>query len=352
MILSHLLAATLLGLIPSSLGIALAPRATVCNGHAEFCSRSYGNVSYIGAHDSYAVGSTNLAANQDYDVTQQLNDGIRLLQVQAHNEPGAITLCHTSCSLLKGDTLAVYLGRVKTWLNANPNEVVTIVIVNIDNQPASSFASIYAAAGVDTISFAPGQPSTASTDWPTLGTMIDQGKRLVTFIDHQADFAAAPYLIDEFTNVWETAFDVTDQTFDCLVNRTGTADGKMYMINHFLDKLSSILGTPFPVPDKDKLNTTNGVSGFGSLGQQASECAGIYGKNPNFLLVDYYNYGEGSVFQVGAQLNGVTYDASKTIAHLQQTPHLYHKLSTILPTKPTLHQPSCLTSLAKTSPPR
>lgn len=31
----------------------------------------------------------------------------------------------------------------------------------------------------------------------------------------------------EFTNVWETAFDVTDQTFDCEVNRTGTADNKM-----------------------------------------------------------------------------------------------------------------------------
>lgn len=31
----------------------------------------------------------------------------------------------------------------------------------------------------------------------------------------------------EFTNVWETAYDVTDQTFDCAVNRTGTADNKM-----------------------------------------------------------------------------------------------------------------------------
>jgi hypothetical protein len=41
-------------------GSALAPvilsRATICNGHAEFCSRSYGNVSFVGAHDSYAIG--------------------------------------------------------------------------------------------------------------------------------------------------------------------------------------------------------------------------------------------------------------------------------------------------------
>ena len=41
-------------------GSALAPvmlsRATVCNGHTEFCSRSYGNISFVGAHDSYAIG--------------------------------------------------------------------------------------------------------------------------------------------------------------------------------------------------------------------------------------------------------------------------------------------------------
>ena len=30
-------------------------------------------------------------------VTQQLNDGVRMLQSQAHNKSGTIELCHTSC---------------------------------------------------------------------------------------------------------------------------------------------------------------------------------------------------------------------------------------------------------------
>lgn len=30
-------------------------------------------------------------------VTQQLNDGVRMLQSQAHNKDGMIQLCHTSC---------------------------------------------------------------------------------------------------------------------------------------------------------------------------------------------------------------------------------------------------------------
>jgi len=35
-----------------------------------------------------------------------------------------------------------------------------------------------------------------------------------------------------------------------------------------------------------------------------------WGRPPNFLLVDYYNYGNfpGSVFEVAAQMNNVTYN--------------------------------------------
>lgn len=59
-----------------------------------------------------------------------------------------------------------------------------------------------------------------------------------------------------------------------------------YLINHFLDENETLLGQTFPVPDKDKLTETNGVSGTGSLGLQAQQCGAQYGKYPNFLLVD------------------------------------------------------------------
>lgn len=44
-------------------------------------------------------------------VTQQLNDGIRMLQMQAHLENNDIHLCHTSCILLDGGTLQDYLSK-------------------------------------------------------------------------------------------------------------------------------------------------------------------------------------------------------------------------------------------------
>jgi len=286
-------------------------RATTCNGHSELCDRSYGNVTFVGAHDSYAVGTNNLAANQDYNITQQLTDGIRMLQMQAHNLTGAIQLCHTSCSLFNGGTLADYLSTVKTWMDANPNDVVTLLIVNSDDLPPSNFATVFQGAGLDTLSYSPTASAVPASQWPTLGSMIDAGTRLVTFMDAEADFTSVPYIIDEFTNVWETAFDVTDTTFNCNVNRSkGDSSTEMYLTNHFLDQ--EILGQP--APDVSQANVTNGVSGVGSLGQQVDTCAAQNGRNPNFMLVDFYEYGGGSVFQVAATANGVNYDPTTPIA--------------------------------------
>ncbi|KAJ7446426.1 PLC-like phosphodiesterase [Mycena galericulata] len=286
-------------------------RATTCNGYSELCDRSYGNISYVGAHDSYAVGTNNLAANQDYNITQQLTDGVRLLQMQAHNDSGVIQLCHTSCVLYNGGTLEAYLTTVKTWMEANPNDVVTLLIVNSDNLVAAEFGSVFASVGLDKLSYAPPTSPIAAANWPTLGSMIDNGTRLVTFLDNAADLTSVPYLIDEFTNVWESPFDVTDPAFDCSINRTkGDTSTQMYLINHFLDTI--LFGEP--VPDVSAANVTNAVSGVGSLGTQVNTCVADYGKAPNYLLVDFYEYGNGSVFQVAASINGVTYAPTTPIA--------------------------------------
>jgi len=309
------LASTLLTQVQSAFGSALAPvilpRATVCNGYAEFCTRSFGNVSFVGAHDSYAIGVNNLAANQDQSVTQQLKDGIRMLQVQAHNENGTIRLCHTTCALYDGGTLQDYLATVKTWLDANPNEVLSLLIVNIDDLGPTSYDPIFQSTGLAALSYTPPSSSIPFTGWPTLGSMIDSNKRLVTFLDNGANFASIPYLLDEFTNIWESAFDVTDTSFDCNVNRTtGEASTEMYLINHFLDTI--LLGNP--VPDVAALNQTNAVSGTGSLGTQVNTCIAAQGRPPNFLLVDYYEFGGGSVFQVAATINNVAYSPATPVA--------------------------------------
>jgi len=45
--------------VPQQVNSGVGRRATVCNGHAELCDKSFGTVSFVGAHDSYAIGSDN-----------------------------------------------------------------------------------------------------------------------------------------------------------------------------------------------------------------------------------------------------------------------------------------------------
>ena len=74
--------------------------------------------------------------------------------------------------------------------------MVTLLIVNSDNLAATQFGSVFVAAGVDSMSYSPQSPSLPASGWPTLGSLVDTGTRLVTFLSTTANFDTVPYLID------------------------------------------------------------------------------------------------------------------------------------------------------------
>jgi hypothetical protein len=57
---------------------------TPCNGHPEFCSRRFSNVSMVVAHNSPFVVPHNAASNQMLPVITQLEDGIRGCTYRMH----------------------------------------------------------------------------------------------------------------------------------------------------------------------------------------------------------------------------------------------------------------------------
>lgn len=103
-----------------------------CNNYPEFCSRKYSNITQVACHNSPFITPNNLAANQQYDVTSQLNDGVRFIQGQIQwptggNEPH---FCHTSCDILDAGPITDWLTQVKNWVAAHPYDVVTILLGN------------------------------------------------------------------------------------------------------------------------------------------------------------------------------------------------------------------------------
>jgi hypothetical protein len=183
------------------------------------------------------------------------------------------------------------------------------------------------------------------SDWPTLGSMIDSGKRVVVFLDSQADGPApVDFILPEFSmvflpsildylnlmycsKIWETPFSVTNASFPCSVNRIHgplATEDHMYMINHSLNKNILPIGDGVIITDPIDAPTTNGVpscvfSAFLShilthmlactcvwfrILANANGCAPLGGNRaPTFVLLDYVNIGAG--FEAADQLNGL-----------------------------------------------
>jgi hypothetical protein len=90
-----------------------------------------------------------------------------------------------------------------------------------------------------------------------------------------------PYILDEFAYFFETPYDVTDKNFGfCNLDRPSgaSAEGRMYIVNHFLD--FDIFG--IKIPDQINAPKTNSRS---SILAQANLCYQAWGRQPNFILV-------------------------------------------------------------------
>ncbi|GMF69064.1 unnamed protein product [Aspergillus oryzae] len=186
-------------------------------------------------------------------------------------------LCHSSCELLNVGTLEAYLTRVTKWMKAHPYDVVTILMGNSDYVDPGNFTAPVQNSGLMDLVYTPAKIPMALDDWPTLSNMIFSGKRAVMFLDYQANQTAYPWLMDEFSQLWETPFSPTDRDFPCDVQRppdlaANDAKNRLYMANHNLNIQMDVLNLDLLIPNTALLNETNNVTGYGSLGLMASNC--------------------------------------------------------------------------------
>ncbi|KAF1998307.1 hypothetical protein P154DRAFT_495650 [Amniculicola lignicola CBS 123094] len=289
-----------------------------CNGYVEFCNRSLGNITQVVAHNSPFAIAHNAASNQILPVLTQLADGIRGLQFETHlqNETtGPLSLCHTSCNLLNAGTLESYLKTVVTWLDANPYEVITIIMGNDDRVAPSTYIGPFTDSGMLPFVYTPSKATLTVDEWPTLAELILQNQRVIIMVDYLANQTEVPWLLDEFSYNWETPFSPVDPAFPCTAQRPPdqtdeTSRNKMYMANHNLNVAIDIADISLLIPAYTLLDQVNADDGNASLGLMSTNCSATWGRPPNWLLVDYYNFGNfnGSVFQVAATANNVSYN--------------------------------------------
>ncbi|KAL9946018.1 hypothetical protein ACHAQF_002471 [Verticillium nonalfalfae] len=224
----------------------------------------------------------------------------------------------SSANVLSAGPITDWLTEVKNWVEEHPFDVITILLGNggygdVAYAPAEMYVPWIESTGILQYVYQPPVRPMVLDDWPTLGSMILKGQRVVMFMDYEADPERFPWLLDEFSQMWETPFNPVDREFPCTVQRPpdledDKARDRLYLLNHNLNLNYPLFGSDILVPAVVLLNETNAVEGYGSLGVSTRGCVEDWGRAPNVLNVDFYDVGDGSVFEVAAQFNNVTYN--------------------------------------------
>ena len=83
-------------------------------------------------------------------------------------------------------------------MESNPNEVVTVLLVNGADASATDLATAYQTAGITTdLAYTPAGLTSVTQDWPTLNSLINSGTRLLNFVDSLDDNSGATYLMHQ-----------------------------------------------------------------------------------------------------------------------------------------------------------
>jgi hypothetical protein len=260
-----------------------APQANACNGSPLLCNRRYDQVAYATTHNCMSSTEDHfLLPNQHYNVTRQLNDGIRAFMPDLHYVNGRVYLAHGT-ALMGCRPLCDTLAEFKTFMDAHPREVITLIFESYVH--AADVEQEFRQAGLlDYL-----HTQTKGQPWPTLAEMVSSGRRMVIFTDHDAGRPAWYHNVWDFC--WETPFAAKlPSDLDSRKGR-GSQQNSLFILNHFLTN-------PVALPA-----LAESVNHNPFFLDRVQKCQRDTGRFPNFITVDFYDIGD--VLEVVDTLNGV-----------------------------------------------
>ncbi len=257
-----------------------------CNGHEELCDRPFDGVAYPMTHNAMSNAEAGwISPNQTFGITRQLNDGIRGMMLDTYDEDGALLLCHIFCAA-GSQPLVEGLEEIRAFLEANPDEVISIIFENYITHAQT--ADAFEDSGLIDFVYAHevGEP------WPTIGELIAGGTRLVVFQEKLPQDAEFPWLMRIWDHAWETPFSFrTPEDFVCDPTR-GDPANPLFLFNHFL---TAPLGGNTAFAEMINHNPL--------FIDRALECEEENDDFANFVAVDFYEVGD--LFEVVDELNGI-----------------------------------------------
>jgi hypothetical protein len=246
----------------------------------------YDKVVFITTHNAYNHRPDHLFPNQRYNITRQLNDGVRGFMLDIYLHKNQVEMYH-GFRLLGHTKLIKTLIILKKFLDTHPDAIITLFFECY--VPFKEVEKVFIQSKLMT--YLNTQPK--GKKWLTLNEMIASGKRLVVFSSENDSIKDSwyHYVYDYAT---ETAYSNSKPSDFNFQSGRGSPENSLLILNNFL---YSFTGTGSPCKAKH-------VNSFHFLFDRCMRCINETGKTPNFLAVDFYN--KGKVFKVADSINKIS----------------------------------------------
>lgn len=261
-----------------------------CNGHAALCDRALDDVVFAGAHNAMSSRDDGfIGPNQSLNVSGQLAFGVRAFLIDTkvpdpdvvRDEAGGVRLCHVSC-VLGEVSLVSWLGRVKTFLDDEPDTVVQLLVE--DEASVADTEADFVDAGLRDELY----EHDDGAAFATLAELIDARTRIFMTAESpdviEGDVAGGepPWFRSMFDLYSDTPFAQDDlaamqDVASCALNR-GAVDDPLFLVNHWIGNAAE--------EHADVANANDVIA------ERVARCAAERDRVANVVAVDFVDHGD------------------------------------------------------------
>lgn len=260
----------------------MPPEETSCNGLDELCSKRVDQVLFPATHNSMSSAEDEWSVpNHSFNITTQLEDGIRGLNLDTHLWNEEAYLCHSYCDL-GNMKLVDGFSQIEEFLTQNPRNVLIITFQSAISAEDTMMAFEESNLGSRLYHHELG------TEWPTLETLIAQETQVIAFSSN--DGGALDGYHEQWVHWIDNPYSAESiDDFSCAIDRGNPETASLFNVNHFITA---------PLASKENSQLANQ---YDVLSEHVTRCWTETGRFPNQILVDFYD--QGALLELANEIN-------------------------------------------------